>query len=350
MTNFGQNGVKGDYFLLLNSKNLISLNTFENSVIVEHETFNITEKSIFTTDKKSRVAILDTGKNSVDVYDFKSSKEVNITIPFDLKPKTILLSEDNLFIGGKMGKEILVQYRIESNKWDKLEVPEEVQMCGKSVDDLVVNDKLLIAIDNLIMPKYILYYNLRSEGKLELSHFKKLKSNSSYENIHQGRITSKYLGLASKTMNHGNVYEHITIYSDLDLIKSFAISVEVKEKRNFNDFIIVGNKIFIANRSKGLGIFDIKKSYFKARKGRYEDFNFRVSENEVNYKQYKNEEIVCLTKISNEAKIVLTIKNRNGDIRKEVLDLKKPRRHCIYKMVNFIVNLNVVVRFNSLLA
>jgi len=138
LTTLGQNGVKGDYFLLLNSKSTISLNTFENSAIIKHKTFDITEKSIFTTDKNSRVAILDTAKNSIVLYDFLLSKETKLTIPFDMKPKTLLLFDNNLFVGGEMGKEILIQYQIEKNKWENLVVPEEVQMWGKAVDDLVL--------------------------------------------------------------------------------------------------------------------------------------------------------------------------------------------------------------------
>ncbi len=322
----GQNGVKGDYFLLLNSESAISLNTFENSEIVEHKTFDITQKSIFTTDKKSRVAILDTAKNSIVLYDFLLSKESKLTIPFDLKPKTLLLFANNLFIGGEMGKEILIQYQIGKNQWEKLEVPEEIQMWGKAVDDLVINDSLLIAIDNIILPKYILYYDLKSKEKLDLSHFKSLKSNSSYESIHQGRITSKYLGLISETLNHGSVYEHITIYSDLDLIKSFAISIEVKQSRNFNDFMIVGDRAFIAHKIEGLGILKIKDSYFKASKDKFDIFNSRVSENLIDYKQYKTGEIIKLTIIPNEPKIILTIRNTLGEITNEIVEILKPSR------------------------
>ncbi|NOU62356.1 hypothetical protein [Marinifilum caeruleilacunae] len=321
LTALGQNGVKGDYFLLINSDSVISLNTFENSAIVEHKTFDINEKSIFTTDKKSRVAILDTAKNSIVLYDFLLSKETKLTIPYDLKPKTLLLFDNNLFVGGEMGKEILIQYQIKKNQWEKLEVPEEVQMWGKAVDELVINDSLLIAIDNLILPKYILYYDLESEGRLELSHFKRLKYNSSYESIHDGRITSKYLGLISTTMNHGSIYEHITIYSDLDLIKSFAISVEVKQYSNFNDLIIVGDKLFIAHRNNGLGVFEVKDSYFKASKDKFDNFNNRVKESLINYKKYKKGEIIRLTIIPNTSQIILTIRNSLEEITNEIVEI-----------------------------
>jgi hypothetical protein len=322
LTIFGQNGIKGNYFLLLKSNEAISLNTFENSIIEEHKTFKISQKSIFTTDKKTRVAILDTAKSNIILYDIQSSKKTKLTIPYDLKPKTILLNENNLFVGGKMGKEILVQYRIKSNKWEKLEIPEEVLMWGKAVDDLVINDSLLIAIDNLVMPKYVLFYSLKPEGKLELSHFKDLKSNGSYESIHQGRITEKYLGLISNTYSgYVGSTEHITIYNNLEFTSSFAISSNQHDKNyhTFNDFAIIGDRIIIASKEKGLGILKIKDSYFKVHdEYKNKRFNTRVSTSKIKYLAYKNETVLKITIIPNTDIVVLTVQNKKGKTRKEI--------------------------------
>ncbi|MNK30393.1 hypothetical protein D3C87_488100 [compost metagenome] len=322
LTVFGQNGLKnGKLFLLLKDDRTISINSFENDKINEIKTFSISEKSIYTTDQKERVAILDTAKNEVNIFEIKSSAQIKVTIPFEIMPKTILVNNDNLFIGGEMGKEILIQYHLKSGKWFQLEIPKEVIFFGKAVDDLVINDTLLIAVDNIVMPKYILYYHLNSNDKLNFSHFKELKSNSSYESIHKARITGSYLGLLSTTMNHGTVREHITIYSDLNLVKSFAITVGYKKNMTFKDFILVDDKLFIANSSRGLGILNIKNSYFKQSEYEYDIFNAQVKENRINYKKIKNGEIISLTRIPNEQIIILTIKNAKGEIRNEIRNI-----------------------------
>lgn len=323
MTVFGQNGLKnGKLFVLQKDKKTISINSFENDKINEIKYFSISEKSIYTTDQKEKIAILDTAKNEVSIFEIKSLAQIKLSIPFEIKPRTILLNDENLFIGGEMGKEILIQYHLKSEKWFQLEIPKEVVFFGKAVDDLVVNDTLLIAVDNLIMPKYILYYHLNSNNKLDFSHFKELKSNSSYESIHKARITNNYLGLLSTTMNHGTVREHITIYSDLNLVKSFAISVDYKRNMTFNDFILIDDKLFVANSSKGLGVFKIQKSYFKEREYEYDIFNAQIKESRVKYKKNKNGEIIKLTRIPNEQKIILTTKNKKGEIRNEIREIK----------------------------
>ncbi len=321
---FGQNGLKeGNYFILQKDKKTISLNTFENGELKEKESYSINEKSIYATDQKYKVAILDTSRNIISLFEIETSKQIDLTIPFDLKPKTIILNDDNLFVGGEMGKEMLIQYYFQTKKWYKLEIPVEVLLPGKAVDDLVLNDSLLIAIDNIVIPKYLLFYKLTSTGKLSYSHFKELKSNGTYESIYGGRITPKYLGLISGTFGGYGSSEHITIYNNLDLSGSFAISTDSdrKDYYTFNDFLIVGDKIIIASKEKGFGIFEIKPSYFHIKQDRPDIFNSTVNTNKIKYKHYKNQEIKRLSLIPDSSKIVLTISNKFGKIRHEIIDI-----------------------------
>ncbi len=303
-----------DYFLLLKGEGSISLNTYENGKIKEQRTFAISEKSIFATDQRKRVAILDTAEKSVILYDIQTAKEIKLSIPYDIKPKCILLNNENVFVGGKMGKELLVQYHIQNEKWYQLEIPEKLSRRGKAVDDIVINDTLLIAIDNIIIPKYILFYHLNSTERLAFSHFKTLKSNGVYEHISKGRITPQYLGLLSKTFSgYTGSSEHISIYEDLDLTSSFAIST----KAQFNDFLLIGDKLLIAHKYKGLGIFEIDKTYYN--RDRFD--NVQVEENKVDYKQYGHKNVIQLTQIPHTTKVVLTIENIEKEIRHEIVEI-----------------------------
>lgn len=320
---FGQNGLRnGNLFLLLKDKRTISINSFESDKINEIKTFVISEKSIYTTDQKERVVVLDTAKNQVTIYNIKSG-DIKLTIPFDIKPKSIFLDENNLFIGGDKGKEMLIQYHIKNEKWYQLEIPSEVVVWGKAIDDIVVNDTLLIAIDNIVMPKYVLFYRKNTTNKLELSHFKELKHNGAYESIHQGRITEKYIGLLSDTYSgYVGATNHITIYNDLDLTSSFALSSNQNDKNyhTFTDFIIINDKIIIASKEKGLGIFEIKDTYFK-KTNEYSNkrSNSREDISKIKYTKYENQVIAKLTLIPNTDKIVLTLEDKKGVIRHEII-------------------------------
>jgi hypothetical protein len=323
---FGQNGLKnGNLFLLLKGNRTISINSFENDKVSEIKTFAISEKSIYTSDQKEKIAILDTANNDLTIFDIYSSNQIKISIPFEIKPKTILLNNDNIFIGGEMGKEILIQYNLKNEKWYHLEIPSEVVVWGKAIDDLVVNDSLLIAIDNIVMPKYVLFYKLNSNGRLDLSHYKELKHNGAYESIHQGRITEKYIGLLSDTYSgYVGATNHITIYNNIDLTSSFALSSNQNDKNHhtFTDFVLVKDKIVIASKEKGFGIFEIKESYFK-KSDEYSNrsSNHREDISKIKYAKYENQVITKLTLIPNTSKIILTLEDKKGVIKHEIIEI-----------------------------
>jgi hypothetical protein len=324
---YGQNGLtSGNLFLLSKDQKTISINSFENNRIKELKTFSISEKSIYTTDQQARVAILDTAKNHVTLFNLNNSEEIKLTIPYTIKPKSILLADNNLFVGGEMGKEMLVQYHIENKKWYQLEITNEIAVWGKAIDDLVVNDSLLIAIDNIVIPKYILYYRLNPTGKLNLSGYDQLKHNGAYESIHKGRITQKYFGLLSTTSSgYVGVTNHITIYKNLNLKSSFAISSNQSDKdyQTFNEFLIIKDKVIIASKEKGLGIFEIKNSYFK-KPTEFQDNrqNPRESPAKIRYTKYENLVITNLTLIPYTNKFIITLENSEGKFNYEIMEIQ----------------------------
>lgn len=324
---YGQNGINGkNYFLLQKNTKMISLNIFEDNTIREIQTFSINNKSIYTTDTQNQVVILDTAKNHISVYNIQSSNKIELSIPFKIKPKCLLITNENIFVGGEMEQEMLVQYNLQTREWFSLEIPTQLLFPRKAIDDLLVNDSILIAVDNLVMPKYILYYNLNSKiGKLSFSHLFELKSNTSYESIRKAYITDKYLGLISGGYNQGTGHsEHITIYELDNMSMSFAVSVEEfgKNPYTFNDFVIIDNNLIIASKEKGLGILHIRPTYF-ARSDEFgnDGFNKEIDISNIRYTQYKDENIIKLTIIPYTTKVVLTIKTKAGLLKQSILDI-----------------------------
>jgi len=314
-----------NYFLLLKDKETISLNTYGNGKIKEQKTFAVSEKSIYATDQKRRVAILDTAENIITLYEIQTSKEIKLSIPYTIKPKSILLNNDNLFIGGEIdgsfGKIILIQYHIQSGKWYSLDFPKDI-FCF-SIDDFVENDSMLIAIDDQVSPKYLLFYRLNATDKLEFSHFRELRPSGVNEEIRQGRITSKYLGLLSNSLGMRRNVDYIAIYNDLDLVTSFSVPIELEWRDRLpkiNDFLLTGDKLLFAHRENGLGILEIKDSCFKVGTNDYDPFNTEIDTDKINYVPFKNEEIIHLTLIPDDTKVILTIRNTLGKIRYEIMD------------------------------
>ncbi|MNJ84640.1 hypothetical protein D3C87_20980 [compost metagenome] len=332
---FGQNGLNsGDYFLLVSGKNKISLNTYENKEIKKRRTFVINENTIFTTNQNTKVALLDTTENIVTLFQISSHKKIRLSIPFDIKPRCILMNEENLFIGGEMGKEMLIQYHIRSKKWFSLEIPTKVLSPRKGIDDLLIKDSLLIAVDNLVMPKYALFYKLNSSDKQNFSHFLELKSNGAYERIAKGGITQDYLWISSETSSgYFGSEEHMTVYDKTDLTRCFTLSFHLGGLKRGdymeNEFLIIRNKIIVSNKKEGLGIFEIDPSFLnpvyeydecdgKYNYDRYENKRFDGNK-ELKYLNYEGK-ILGLTIVPNTTSFVLTLESQNGEIIQEIVE------------------------------
>lgn len=322
MASFSQNGsCDGKYFLLLNNRDTVSLNLYDNNQIVPVKKFPVNEKTIFTTDYNNWVAVLDTSCNRILLYEIETSKEFKLEIPYNLKPRTILITGENLFIGGEIGTEMLLQYQIKSNTWYILDIPSQISMPGKAVDDLLVNDSLLMAVDDIVMPKYILFYRLNNIGKVRYSHYLQLKSNGCYEQILFARLSGNYLGLNSQTFSSGGRTNHITIFKNLDFGNGFSVRSNLFENnfQSFTDFVIIGDKVIIASEEKGLGVLKIKDSYFTQNKeNNY--FNRNVQTSMINYRYFYFRRIIKITIIPNTSKIVLTIKKTEKKYKQEVLE------------------------------
>ncbi|WP_299705877.1 hypothetical protein [uncultured Pontibacter sp.] len=320
---YGQKGLnKADYFILLDSNNSISINSFTDNKITKQASFRINKKAIYATDGLSQIAIVDTSKNRVVIHNFKNEILVDTIIPFKIESKSLFLTQENLFIGGQFGSELLVQFNLDKKEWHSLHIPTEVLYPGKAIDDIVLDGSMLLAIDNLIMPKYILYYQLRNSSKAEYAHSVQLKPNGTYESIHQGRITDKYIGLISGTFS-GDIgrSNHIAIYDKRDMTRSFAISVNQMEKgyHTFDDVVIVGDKIIIASKEKGLGQFLIRPQYFKTEERRFGNFNETISPSKIQYRKSKKQTIAKLTLIPQTDKVVVTYESTLGKYSHEIL-------------------------------
>lgn len=73
-----------------------------------------------------------------------------------------LITKGILFVGGRVDKEAMwsVDLESESPKLRPIALPDEVRGAGKTIDDFIVSGNQLIAVDDLVFPKYFLEYDI----------------------------------------------------------------------------------------------------------------------------------------------------------------------------------------------
>ena len=275
---------------------------------------------------------LDTANNQILIADLLQSnineKISKVEIPNDINPISICVFKDNVFIGGDYEKEKIYSYSQTSSKWTKLDIPVELAMFGKSVDDFMITGDTLIAVDNIVMPKYLLYYNIQDLNKIELIKSYTVPPNGSYETLFRGLIYKDYFVILSSTFGGSGSQSYLTVLKRHDLptlidyeakqidyeYKGFSISNGLKNfwhlRRRPNtypnkywlDIVEKDDKIFIAESPNRIATLKIRKKYFKPRKivgFWYNDEDYRqiIDKRKLRYKGIGNKTIKWFAKI-----------------------------------------------------
>jgi hypothetical protein len=218
-----------------------------------------------------------------------------------------------------------LQYNTQVQEWYIPEIPDSLTQFGKRIDDFVLNDSILIAIDNIIIPKYLLFYKLNDHLPVKYINFHELLSNGAYESILEGRITKNYLALYSITQG-GETSYHLTVLDLRNDMQSFAISMEENDSTYFEilDYSLFDDHLLIAGNKKGLGILKIRPEFFKPRDADdfLDPFNKRISYNELKFMIFENQQVIDIAVIPDTEKIILTLLNCDKSLKFYMLDTK----------------------------
>lgn len=184
---------------------------------VEEDKIKLLKKTLFPT--KARFAISETGiaacldkEKRVIIYgqlladgSFGFYKLINF--PDMISPKSICIKGNHLVLGGENNQkfmndikshELVVTYDLYTEKFTPLYMPQTIH--GKSIDDLLIDGEVVIGVDNIVWPKYILYYDFTNPYKVKLKRELQLPNNGSYESITKGSLSEDYIALKSYTV------------------------------------------------------------------------------------------------------------------------------------------------------
>jgi hypothetical protein len=344
----GQNGiVDAKYFLLKKTVDSISINIFTNNKIEEVATYPVTIYSGFknyTTDGQSKFVKF--SNNYIYIYDFlKKEEEVyEIGIPMSGK-ECILLYKNKVYIGGRKDEDpnikMLVEFDLISKKWFAPSIPPGIDYPGKKIDDLLVDNDTIIAIDDMIYPKYILFYQYQKDTFSKYLFLTPIAELGSEEVIYSGRIENNFIALYSKTRDREGGNIHLVVY-DKNYFEQWIDANEIDNEafpfikwnltlRGINfydkefipeymyDFGLLGNNLLILTEKLGLTIWDIRE---RLNYDTTEDFEKLVKSAQIKMHSDEKtiESITLIPQIKN--KVILTIlDNRNKTRTHEILDI-----------------------------
>ena len=139
-------------------------------------------------------------------------------LPFAALPRkcrghVVTTIDGTLLVGGHgpEGEALWARDGAGCNGWQELMLPQALRQTGKAVDGLLRADQRLIVIDDIVMPKWVLEYEILGGGTFSHVRTEQLPFHTTYERIYSAAIGEPGVGLLSHGINHGTVSHHVWI-------------------------------------------------------------------------------------------------------------------------------------------
>ena len=184
--------------------------------------------------------------------------------------KYLIEYEQHDFFNNINSHELVVSYSIPSDKFTVVDMP--FKEYDKCVDDLLIDNNKVIAVDDIVYPKYLIEYDFSNPDYPYLIKSYNLPENGTYERIRKGTLNEDYVALLSSSfgMDGGGRYINIFrkgFYDDyIRLSQWYGISNnnEDSDKKYFwRDIYLVPNQniLLISSDEDGIGIYRIENDY-----------------------------------------------------------------------------------------
>jgi hypothetical protein len=341
---------KAKYFLLPESGDSISVNIWRGETVERVASYaGRMDKS--TTDGQRYVAVMNY-QNKLTIHDIKNKTILLDTLSQKFEVHSMFLHGNYLYLGGRntidfldyfKKIDMLKSYNIVRRQWADVPIPKEVQNENKAVDDMVLLGDTLIAVDDLVFPKYLIYYKLDKIGAARLLGHVELSSSQPYELIEAARYDGKHFILRSSSHGMEQSTQHFCIMEAKDLHTSFKETllsnyfywgyeyddyIEDFVRKNCSlsgnylggqyyfflhviDFALLGDKILFCHDKLGIAVVGLRAKKSIAA----EDFSLPPS-------LPKGIEILKMTLTPNPNKVLLSVQDKNNKVRHELVEVK----------------------------
>ena len=312
---------KANSFVLKESASTVSVNRLVGDQLEQINEFEINENSFYAYDGCHYFILLDNEKQTMKVYQRSGRFYYEESFPAEIQLKSVYTDGKNVYIGGYDGDAKFLQYNLFHREWHIPYVPEFLNVPGKSIDDFVIHENQLIAIDNIYIPQYYLYYNLSDDNMVEYTH--KMLHRVFYPNtIKKAEISQEYLVVkALKASGWVGYYDLIVLYSLDDMEGDYMIlpsrRIQDYDNDRFVDFLLNENEIILAHKGYGIGRIEIDEMFFAESPDIFE-MDYEFYEPFIDYREL--EDLHALTHVPNGHYFIATTIGMDGNFEHHVFE------------------------------
>jgi hypothetical protein len=147
--------------------------------------------------------------------------------------------------------------------WTPLDVPPEVRRMGKSIDGLFVDGPRLVALDDIVLPKVLLTYDVTDPRAPRRTGHAPLGAHHTYERVLCGARGEGWLAVLSRGGGRAGTGSFIALHDDRDLgercvLAAFFPGHDPAAPRPFwTDVAVVGGALVVARGGEGVAVLDL---------------------------------------------------------------------------------------------
>lgn len=225
----------------------------------------------------SALAVLDTGRKRSGLFKILdhapwAERALHFTsLPMGCLGHAVATCGKSLIVGGHSGTEESLWCRSPRNPqtWQPVRFPVGIGSKGKAIDGILIDGSRVIAVDDLLSPKWVIVYRLSDEGGLNDPASVRLPDHIAYERIQATALGSDWLGLISMGNSHGSrgsfisllapdtfqeqavwsVRAHGELFGDVSSDDSDPISLALLEAKELE---FIGDTMLVACGERGL--------------------------------------------------------------------------------------------------
>jgi hypothetical protein len=186
--------------------------------------------------------------------------------------KSVIFKDNVVFAGGNINGDLVAFCDLSAQvpRWVGIPAPAELGNTSrsrwKSVDALLLDGNRLIAVDNVVLPKWLISIDVTNPEKPEVLSVTKLKEHGTYEHVHTAALGKSWLAVSSTTASMGGPEAYISLLEKQSLEEQAVLSIMPLPSEgpkpwpgpyDWDDISLSGDRLYVAAGLQGIGILDI---------------------------------------------------------------------------------------------
>lgn len=147
--------------------------------------------------------------------------------------------------------------------WDVLHLPVEACGRGKAVDALLLHGDRLVAVDDVVEPKWFFAFDVADPFAARLVDSRELPTHTTYESVRCAVLGPAGIAIVSQGYNHGTIGQFATLYDPASLVERCCVSTRHDHRARdphelWHDVAVTRDLLVVATLKRGLVGLDLR--------------------------------------------------------------------------------------------